>query len=69
MTDTTWINDLTQRFPAVKSEALNASAGDVKDLIDHLASSHDLTLREAAEAIEEWQAGLSVPAQPTSAAA
>ena len=61
MTDPNSIQDLSARFPAVDRDALQASATEVKDLIDHLASAHDLTLSEAAEAIEEWQAGLALP--------
>ncbi|MDJ1008077.1 MAG: hypothetical protein QNJ13_09670 [Paracoccaceae bacterium] len=59
-----WIVDLAHRFPAVDRDALCASAGDVKRLVDHLAACHDLTLAEAAEAIEEWQFGLASPALP-----
>lgn len=61
--DSEWIVDLACRFPAVDRNALGATAGDIKRLTDHLASSHDLTFAEAAEAIEEWQNGLSVPAE------
>lgn len=61
MTDPNLIHDLSARFPAVDRDALNASATEVSDLINHLASAHDLTLSEAAEAIEEWQSGLAVP--------
>lgn len=69
MTDPNSIHDLSARFPQVDHETLAASATDVKDLIDHLASAHDLTLSEAAEAIEEWQAGLAMPAGSQSRAA
>jgi len=56
-----WIADLANRFPGAEPDAIGASAGDVRRLIDHLAGANDLTLAEAAEAIEEWQAGLSAP--------
>ncbi|MEL7104578.1 MAG: hypothetical protein AAGM21_01555 [Pseudomonadota bacterium] len=69
MTDPNAILDLSARFPAVDHSALTASATDVKDLIDHLASAHDLTLSEAAEAIDEWQAGLAMPAAARAKAA
>ena len=59
-----WIADLANRFPGGEPDAIGASAGDVRRLIDHLAGTNDLTLAEAAEAIEEWQAGLSLPAGP-----
>lgn len=61
MTDAEWIIDLTTRFPGTDRNALGASAGDVERLVDHLATSHDLTLAEAAEIIEDWQAGLAAP--------
>lgn len=38
-----------------------ASTKDVKALIDQLASTHDLTMAEASEMIEEWQVGLGAP--------
>lgn len=69
MTDPNSINDLSARFPAINRDELTASATEVKDLIDHLASAHDLTLSEAAEAIDEWQAGLSLPAPERAKAA
>jgi hypothetical protein len=46
------------------SGAIGASSGEVRRLIDHLARAHDLTLAEAADAIAEWQAGLSGPTTP-----
>lgn len=61
MTDPNWIVDLTTRFPAMDRDALNASAGDLARLTDHLACAHDLTPSEAAEVIAEWQDGLTFP--------
>lgn len=58
------IADIANRFPGAEADAIGASAGDARRLIDDFASSNDLTMAEAAEVVEEWQSGLSVPAGP-----
>ncbi len=57
------VSDLSARFPSADDQALEASASDMKSLIDHLASAHDLTIAEAADIIDEWQDGLAIPAK------
>lgn len=66
--DSSWILDLATRFPGMDRDALGASAGDVRRLTDLLAVSHDLTMTEASEIIDEWQAGLAIPTPRRSAA-
>ena len=58
------IAEITNRFPGTEPDAVGTSARDTGLLIGHLACANDLTLAEAAEVVEEWQSGLSVPAGP-----
>lgn len=65
MSDTghmTWAEDLSERFPAIDRAELTAHAADIGALVAALSRRHDLTVAEAGEVIDEWLAGVQMPA-------
>lgn len=48
------IEAIQGRWPEISVQRLVQMGGDFDAFIAHLARVHDLTLREAAETVEEW---------------
>lgn len=48
------IDRLCARFPHMDGAALSRFRGDRAHLVMYLAETHDLTPREAAQALDEW---------------
>lgn len=48
------VNQIKQRWPETDATYLTGIKGDRHLFVGHLADRHDLTLTEAAEAVQDW---------------
>lgn len=62
------LDQLCDRFRHLEVSALKRIRGDRVRLAAYLAQSHDLTLSEASDALDEWAAFGATPVTGTAAA-
>jgi len=50
------VADMAARWPATSPDVLRETGGDRRRVAEHLARSHELTVAEARDAIDDWLA-------------